>query len=89
MDAKLQESIKYLNQYISVTPTIEQKIIRHVKRYNIDPEICAWYSDWEDFCSDWCDGCGYTRTEARRLLHGGKGEFMSLPGNLGMVRFAI
>ena len=82
MDTKLQESIEYLSQYISVTPVIQEKIVKHAKRYNIAPEICAWYSDW-------CEGCGYTRTEARRLLHGGKGEFMNLPGNLGMVRFAF
>lgn len=57
--------------------TEEQKelLIKHCNSYNIYPNICAWYDNWEDFCSDWCDGVGYTRTEARRILHGGKGEF--------------
>ena len=56
---------------------------------NIKAEICAWYSDWEDFCSDWCDDCGYTMTEARKLYHGGIGEFMKLPDGNGIVRFVI
>lgn len=81
--------INYLTQYINLTKEIEQKIEKHAKRYGIKAEICAYYEDWEDFCSDWCDFCGYTRTEARKLLHGGKGEFMILPNKLGIVRFAI
>lgn len=52
-------------------------------------EICAWYQDWEDFCSDWCGHLGYTRTEARKLLNGKKGEFMVLPEGLGIIRFAL
>lgn len=84
-----QESINYLSKYINLTGIIQEKIERHAKRYGIKPEICAWYADWEDFCSDWCDGCGYTRTEARKLFHGGLGEFMILPGNNDIVRFTI
>ena len=55
----------------------EQKIslVKHCNRYRIKPVICAWYDNWEDFCSDWCDDLGYTRTVARQKLHGGKGEF--------------
>lgn len=67
----------------------KQKIEAHAARYHIKAEICAWYSDWEDFCSDWCDICGYSRTEARKLYHGGIGEFMKLPEGNGIVRFAI
>lgn len=57
--------------------TEEQKkaLIRHCNRYEISPIITAWYDDWEDFCSDWCGNLGYTKTEARKILHGGKGEF--------------
>lgn len=86
MDKKSEE---YLRQYIKLTDTIKQKIEAHAARYHIKAEICAWYSDWEDFCSDWCDICGYSRTEARRLYHGGIGEFMRLPEGNGIVRFAI
>lgn len=34
------------------------------------------------------DDCGYTRTEARQLLYGGKGEFMILK-NFGILRFSL
>lgn len=84
-----KSSIEYLSKHIKLTDTIKQKIEAHAKRYNIKAEICAWYLDWEDFCSDWCDGCGYTRTEARKLYHGGIGEFMNLPNENGIVRFVI
>lgn len=84
-----KESMQYLSNYISVTDQVKSKIESHAKRYNIAAKICAWYADWEDFCSDWCDDLGYTRTEARKLLHGGQGEFMLLPKNLGIVRFII
>lgn len=84
-----QKSINYLSGYITVTDDIKKKIEKHAKRYDINPEICAWYSGWEDFCSDWCDGLKYTRTEARKILHGGRGEFMKLSKNLGIVRFAL
>jgi len=50
--------------------TEEQKklLLRHCNTYDIKPEICAWYDDWNDFCSDWCDDIGYTKTEAREFL---------------------
>lgn len=86
MDKKSEE---YLRQYIKLTDTIKQKIEVHAAGYHIKAEICAWYSDWEDFCSYWCDICGYSRTEARKLYHGGIGEFMKLPEGNGIVRFAI
>lgn len=79
----------YLSKYITITKDIDKKIKRHIKRYNLENTICAWYANWEDFCSDWCDECGYTRTEARKLYHGGKGEFMLLPDNNGIIRFVI
>lgn len=84
-----KQSIDYLSRYIKITDKIKQKIEKHAQRYNIRAEICAWYLDWEDFCSDWCDDCGYTRTEARKLLHGGIGEFMYLPDGYGIVRFVL
>lgn len=79
MDKKSEE---YLRQYIKLTDTIKQKIEAHAARYHIKAEICAWYSDW-------CDIRGYSRTEARKLYHGGIGEFMKLPEGNGIVRFVI
>lgn len=84
-----KQSIYYLNTHIKITEQIKQKIEKHANRYGIKAEICAWYRDWKDFCSDWCDQCGYTKTEARRILHGGIGEFMFLPEENGIVRFVI
>ena len=82
------KSVVYLEQYTDVSDEQKGKIIQHATRYNINPDICAYYEDWEDFCSDWCDGIGYTRTEARKLLHGGKGEFMVFK-DWGIIRFTI
>ena len=85
-----KESMNYLSRYISFTEVIKQKIERHAKRFGIKAEICACYENWKDFCSDWCsENIGYTKTEARKLLHGGIGEFMFLPDNLGIVRFTL
>ncbi len=84
-----KHNIDYLKQYIEFTEEIKYKIEKHAKRYNIKVEICAWYEDWKDFCSDWCDNLGYTKTEARKLLHGGIGEFMFIPNENGIVRFVL
>lgn len=81
-------SKEYLSQYINIDETIERHIDKHTKRYGYD-KICAWYSDMQDFYYDWCYCIGYTKTEARKLLHGGKGEFTTLPNNNGIVRFVI
>lgn len=51
-----------------ITEDQKVKLIKHCNRHNIKPIICAWYEDWEDFCSDWCDSIGYTRTQAREQL---------------------
>lgn len=84
-----QESEKYLASHMKITPALLVKIAKHCKRYGIKNEICAYYKDWEDFCSDWCsDNIGYTRTEARKLLHGGKGEFVIFKTG-EIIRFVI
>lgn len=88
MSDTMKLSFEYLGHYIKVTEHVTKKIMYHVARYGSE-EICAYYDGWEDFCSDWCDGCGYTRTQARKLLHGGIGEFMILPDNLGIIRFGM
>ena len=84
-----KRSIEYLENYINLTEEIQKKIMNHAKRYGLKAQICAWYKNWDDFCSDWCDEIGYTRTEARKILHGGIGEFMFLPNTLGIIRFVI
>lgn len=83
-----ERSKRYLSQYIQIEDNITLAIGKHAMRYMLHGDICAYYKDMEDFFSDWCS-IGYTRTEARKLLHSGHGEFMKLPDNLGYIRFAI
>jgi hypothetical protein len=72
-----------------ITEEQSEALIRHCNRYDIKPEICAWYDDLEDYFSDWCsESIGYTRTEARKLLHGGKGEFKTF-SNGEIVRLVL
>lgn len=64
----------YLNR---LTEEQAKLLVRHCNRYGMNPIICAWYDDMEDFFSDWCDQVGYTRSEARARFKEGKavGEF--------------
>ena len=83
-----EDSRKYLSRYIELTDDILLAIGKHAMRFQIPCEICAHYTDMEDFFSDWT-ALGYSRTEARKLMHGGIGEFMKLPAGAGYVRFAL
>lgn len=83
-----ENSKKYLSQYIELSDQTILAIGKHAMRYALHTDICAYYKDMEDFFSDWCS-IGYSRTEARKLMHGGHGEFMKLPDGLGYIRFVI
>lgn len=83
-----EESIKYLEQYLTVTDKLKSTIELHASEYDIEPKICAWYKDMDDFYSDWCS-IGYTKEQADRLLEEDSGEFMFLPENLGIIRYAL
>lgn len=83
-----KDSIQYLQKWIKVTDSVRDSIGRHLKRYPYLGNITAYYKDWDDFCSDWT-AIGYTKIEARKIFHGGKGEFKQLPEGLGIVRFAM
>lgn len=84
-----KRSMDYLGRYVDMTDEIKGQIAEHARKHGLEQEICAWYKDWDDFCSDWCDSVGYTKTQARELLHDETGEFMFLPGNAGIIRFAM
>ncbi len=84
------KELDYPEYYPQLTEEQQQKIINHYYKNEkyIQPIICAYYSDWKDFCSDWCDNIGYTKTQARELLNNKyqKGEFVKL--NTGeIIRF--
>ena len=68
-----EDSRKYLSRYIELTDDILLSIGKHAMRFQIPCEICAHYTDMEDFFSDWT-ALGYSRTEARKLMHGGIGD---------------
>lgn len=85
----MKYSINDIDDYQNrLTEEQKKKLIKHCNRYHIQPTICAWYDDLEDFFSDWCDNCGYTRTEARKIYHGGKGEFCTFSTG-EIVRLAL
>jgi len=67
-------------------------LIEHCNKFQIAPDICAWYNNMEDFYSDWCDPkiVGLTRTDARERLEDGKdeGEF-KIFSNGEIVRLVI
>ena len=83
-----ESSMKYLKGYMNVIDEHISKIYKHCEKYNIEPEVCAYYSNWNDFCSDWCDDIGMTRTEAKEIYHGGKGEFLTFASG-EIIRFII
>jgi hypothetical protein len=84
-----EKSLEYLQRCgVEITPSLITKIKKHKTMYHLESsEICAYYSDLNDFLDEWTS-LGYKRTEARKLLHGGQGEFMTL--NTGeILRFAL
>lgn len=83
-----KESIQYLQKWVPVTKSIQECLGRHLKRYPYLGKVTAYYKDWDDFCDDWT-AIGYTKIEARKIFHGGRGEFKKLPEGQGIVRFAM
>lgn len=96
-------SLEYLRQYIDVSERVKKCIENHAKKYKLNPRICAWYKDMDDFYSDWaelqsaahytenCLGIGYSAEEVEDRYDEGikSGEFLWLPDGLGLVRFEM
>lgn len=82
------EDTIYIENNICRELTIDEKnkINKHMKRYNVE-NICAYYLNMEDFFEDW-ELIGVKRTDARKILHGGIGEFQIIK-NLGIIRYVI
>ena len=36
-----------------ITDSQAKELIEHCNKFNISPEICAWYDDMDDFYTDW------------------------------------
>ena len=81
-----EKSKTYLAQYIQLTNNIILDIEKHMTKYQLCTDICAYYKNMDDFLSDWC-GIGYTKNNAKKLLKENSDEFMKLPYNLGYIRF--
>ncbi len=74
--AKQKYEISDIDDYQNrLTEKQKKLLIRHCNRYQIAPEICAWYDDMDDFYSDWVEQIGYTKTGARKLMQDNKDEF--------------
>ena len=85
------ESVSYLSRYIQVDEEITVRIIDHCIFHKLNPEICAYYEDLEDFYSDWTT-IGYEREEALAMLVNSfrtNGEFCKLPNRPGIIRFVV
>lgn len=64
-----------------------EKVVAHANAFGIDPNICAWYDDMDDFYSDWCDEIGYSKEEADALMCNNPDEFLTFEDG-SIARFA-
>ena len=69
-----------------LTENQKKLVVRHCKKYSIEPTICAWYDDMDDFYSDWVDSIGYTKTTARAMRDENRDEFKTF-SNGTIIRF--
>ena len=73
---KIEDIDDYQNR---LTENQAQLLIEHCNKYQIKPEICAWYDNMKDFYSDWCNinDLNFTKEDARSRFVESKetGEF--------------
>lgn len=89
--AKELYNIKDIDDYQNrLTPEQKENLIKHCNKYNVAPEICAWYDDMDDYYSDWCsDNIGYSKAEARdKIKTNDNGEFKKF-SNGEIVRLIV
>jgi len=58
-----------------LTPEQENLLVEHSNNYDIEPNICAWYEDMDDFFEAW-EEVGYDESDAENLLAETQGEFL-------------
>lgn len=62
-------------------------LIKHCNKYQINPEICAWYDNMKDFYSDWCsDNIKYSKEEAKDLIKTNEGGEFKVFKNGEIIR---
>lgn len=86
MSLSTERYIKTWFHFKNVPEELETKILKHAKKYNLKPEICAIYDDMNDFYSDWCS-IGYTKKEARDLFDTNEGHQFKCFAGYGIFRF--
>lgn len=68
------------------------ELIEHCNRFGIEPDICAWYDDMDDFYQDWVEDNNICKTESEadeRYEYGVDiGEFKAFP-NGEIVRLVM
>jgi hypothetical protein len=90
--AKLQnETSKYTKENISdyqdrLSEEQIEIVLTHCNKEDIEPTICAWYEDLQDFYSDWVENINYSEEEADELLD--TTEFITFD-NGSIIRFAL
>ena len=71
-------TISNINDYQNrLTSEQEVILVSHSNSFNVEPNICAWYDDMDDFYSDWCDEVGYSIEMANDVYNGSDGEFLT------------
>lgn len=70
-----------------LTEKQEKQVINHCNKNKIEPKICAWYMDIDDFYYDW-QKIGFTKDEADDKLSNREvpGEFLIFE-NKEIIRF--
>ena len=86
---KINDIDDYQNK---LTNKQKERVINHCNRYDIFPNICAWYDDLDDFYTDWIYDNKIFKTEDKaneRYEYGVEiGEFLNFKDGQ-IIRFSI
>lgn len=86
---KIEQIDDYQNR---LTEEQAEALIEHCNKYDVYPDICAWYDDMKDFYQDWVydhDICENEQQADERYLQGTEtGEFKTF-SNGEIVRLVL
>jgi len=85
-DLKMTYDINQIDDYQNRLNNEQKEIvISHCNEFQIEPVICAWYEDMDDFYDAW-EEVGYSTEEADALFNDSNDEFLAFD-NETIVRF--
>lgn len=85
----MKYDIKDIKDYRDkITKEQAEKLIEHCNRYEIYPNICAWYDDYEDLVWDWYEHCSMDKLEVDEMYKYNQGEFVEFD-NGEIVRLVV